>query len=71
MLSEDGCITKFLTKIKKGFLMTPKRTPVDHGIDIVGDEWEDEENETEKSKNYKQLEFELEYNISDDLVAPI
>ena len=51
--------------------MTPKRTPVDHGIDIVGDEWEDEENETENPKNYKQLEFELDYNISDDLVAPI
>ena len=52
--------------------MSPERIPiVDHGIDIIGDEWEDEENETEKSKNYKQLEFEFDYNISDDLVAPI
>ena len=52
--------------------MSPERTPiVDHGIDIIGDESEDQENETEKSKNYKQLEFELDYNISDDLVAPI
>ena len=52
--------------------MSPERIPiVDHGIDIIGDEWEDEENETEKPKNYKQLEFEFDYNISDDLVAPI
>ena len=49
--------------------MSQEKIPiVDHGIDIIGDEWEDEENNTEK---YKQLEFDLDYNISDDQVSPI
>ena len=68
MLSEDGSITKFITKIK-GKSMPLKRKEIDEVkfpeynklvIELV-------EEEEKKEKKYKQLEFEFD----EDLVAPI
>ena len=68
MLSEDGSITNFITKIK-GKSMPLKRKEIDEVkfpeynklvIELV-------EEEEKKEKIYKQLEFEFD----EDLVAPI
>ena len=68
MLSEDGSITNFITKIK-GKSMSLKRKEIDEVkfpeynklvIELV-------EEEEKKEKIYKQLEFEFD----EDLVAPI
>ncbi len=68
MLSEDGSITNFITKIK-GKSMPLKRKEIDEVkfpeynklvIELV-------EEEEKKEEKYKQLEFEFD----EDLVAPI
>ena len=80
MLSEDGSITKFITKIKKfPFITRKKMSDVKWNYsDVVvekekKDFWykiEDslyDKEEEEKKEKYKQLEFEFD----EDLVAPI
>ena len=62
MLSEDGSITKFITKIK-GKSMPLKRKEID---EVKFPEY-NKLVEEKKEKKYKQLEFEFD----EDLVAPI
>ena len=85
MLSEDGSITKFITKIKKFPSVTRKKMSIRKQFQEENNIFKiDEEDfrrirshvmnevEEEKEEKYKQLEFEFEdYNISDDQVAPI
>ena len=70
MLSEDGSITNFITKIK-GKSMPLKRKEIDEVkfpeynklvIELV-----EEDEDEEKEEKYKQLEFEFD----EDLVSPI
>ena len=72
MLSEDGSITKFITKIK-GKSMPLKRKEIDEVkfpeynklvIELV-------EEDEKKEEKYKQLEFEFDYNLTEEQVAPI
>ena len=73
MLSEDGSITKFITKIKKFPSVTRKKmSDIKWNYSDVVDDLVDvglamELEEEEKEEKYKQLEFEFD----EDLVAPI
>ena len=77
MLSEDGSITKFITKIKKFPSVTRKKMSIKWKYSDVVVEKEEKDfwykiedslyDKEEKKEKYKQLEFEFD----EDLVAPI